>query len=186
MAVSAVAAPTRVTLAEFQRMDLDDHAELILGQIHEPMPESLRHLKAAWRLARSLEALYPEQWVVRDASLPIPEDGEPRPDTIVFKQAFDAYPDLGVYDARDVLLVAEVCLSSHHCDYELKEIQYALGYIPEYWIIDLDKNLVEVRTEPQRWGYARRAVYEPGETVNGLSVAELLGPDPEKPSQPNG
>ena len=85
-APATVAAPARVTLAQFQEMDLDDHAELILGRILEPMPESLRHLKAAWRLARLMETLFPDVWVVRDASLPIQGDGMPRPDLLVLDE----------------------------------------------------------------------------------------------------
>lgn len=179
MAVPAIVAPARVTLAEFQRMDVEDHFELILERIYEPMPESFRHIDATDRLQSLLANLHPGQWVIRDAPLPIPEDGEPRSDAIVFRESKKAYRERGGYDATDVQLVVEACLTSHQRDYEIKEIQYAQGNIPEYWIVDLDRNRVEVRTEPEKWGYARRAIYERGETVNGLSVDELLDPDPE-------
>ncbi|RYG40311.1 hypothetical protein EON79_22820, partial [bacterium] len=52
------------------------------------------------------------------------------------------------YDASDALLVVEVCVSTHDQDYGPKDRAYAAAGIPEYWIIDLDRDRVEKRTEP--------------------------------------
>ncbi len=52
-----------------------------------------------------------------------------------------------------MLLLVEVADSSLEYDRSTKVPFYARAGIREVWIVDLEHDLVEVHTEPSRWGY---------------------------------
>ena len=169
----------RVTLAEAMGdSSLDDRAELILGEVWQPEVESKRHFLSCVRLERVLVQKFPEQAVFRDAPLEIPEDGRPRPDCVVLRSSAESYLTAMDFDADDAVLVAGVCLTSERRDRIEKDIQYAKGNIPEYWILDLDEGYLERRTEPGNRGYTRREVLLAGDEILGIPVSELLQAEP--------
>jgi Uma2 family endonuclease len=58
--------------------------------------------------------------------------------------------------AAEVLLVVEVADSSRDFDREIKLPRYARAGIPEFWLVDLTEDRVEVHTRPGPEGYAER------------------------------
>jgi Uma2 family endonuclease len=157
------------------REDLDERAELVLGTVLCPVAESFAHTLTSRWLTEALRQVFAQGSVLTEGFVPIPHDGRPCPDVLVLRESLDAYRLRGEYTVEDVLLVVEVSLTTQTTDYYAKDEQYARGGIPEYWIVDLAADQIEVRTEPESWGYGRRRVYHRGETVRGLSVDAILG-----------
>ena len=95
---------------------------------------------------------------------------------------FDGHP------SRPVLIV-EVADSSYRIDRELTTALYARGGVPEYWIVDVAREVLEVHREPVAssegalgWRYARVETLARGAVVSPLiasaamiSIADLLG-----------
>jgi Uma2 family endonuclease len=84
--------------------------------------------------------------------------------------------------ADDVLLVIEVADSSAGYDRSTKGRRYANAGIPEYWIVDLAADRVDVFREPRSGGYgvvrpARRGEAVAPANIPGteLSVDDILG-----------
>lgn len=82
----------------------------------------------------------------------------------------------------DVLLVIEVPEATLHFDRKVKLPLYAQNGIPEVWIIDLKKAVVEVYTEPQDGASRQKQVLKRGQLLAprqlpflALGVRELIG-----------
>ena len=83
--------------------------------------------------------------------------------------------------AADVLLVIEVADSTLDKDHEVKGPMYAEAGIPEYWIVNLIDERVEVYTTPQGDVYTQRSDYRAGDLIDisclsgsALDVATIL------------
>ena len=61
-------------------------------------------------------------------------------------------PDLSpaTSEARDVVLLVEVCRHSRKADYHDKYRRYAAAGVPAYWIVDLHRRCVQVFTDRRR------------------------------------
>jgi len=89
--------------------------------------------------------------------------------------------------ADDVALLVEASDTTYAKDSGPKLRRYAASRIPVYWIVDLDRRIVEVRTRPygegKQAGYARCDIYREGDQipveldgqqVGQVAVADLL------------
>ncbi len=87
----------------------------------------------------------------------------------------------------DLALLVEIADTSYAKDSGSKLRRYARYQIPVYWIVDLNRRIVEVRTQPygkgKQAGYARCDVHQEhdhvpvgldGVAVGRLAVADLL------------
>jgi Uma2 family endonuclease len=79
-------------------------------------------------------------------------------------------------------LLVEVADSSLSKDRRVKTGIYAAAGVPEYWIVDLDSNQIEVLTDPVGDGYATRVIVQRGERLQPsqlpgvtLAVTDILG-----------
>ena len=82
-------------------------------------------------------------------------------------------PPLSQYWARlplpaDVLLLVEVADRSYHFDREIKLPLYAAAGIPEVWLVDLTRNVVEVFRQPAGERY---------QTLTPVHRGGALGPE---------
>lgn len=105
-----------------------------------------------------------------------------QPDLIVQRLArtgrFTRHPG-----ADDLLLVVEVADSSLRSDRNEKLHAYAAAGIPEYWIVDLVNDRVEIHREPHGDRYGQARVAGRGESIallafpgDAIAVEELLPP----------
>jgi len=85
----------------------------------------------------------------------------------------------------DALLVVEVSDTSYRFDRQVKVPIYARAGIPEVWIVDLTREVVEVFREPDGRSYASVQRLERGAIVSpaalrdaAIVVAEILPPLP--------
>jgi len=161
----------------------DDRVELLEGVIVAMSPQNPRHVAgvhlAAEALSRALgtRALVRQQFPLIAGRFSVPE-----PDLAVVPGRITDY--LGAHPSTS-LLVVEVADSSLAQDRLTKTRIYAAAGIPEYWIIDLRGDRVEVlrSPEPAQRLYASRRFALRGEVLDlvafpdaRVAVDELLPP----------
>jgi Uma2 family endonuclease len=165
-----------------------DRVELIEGEIVEMSPIGRRHKAFVGNLTERLATRLGGRavlWVQNPITLS--PHTEPQPDLVVLGKRAVSYRDRDA-EAGDVLLVIEVAESSLGYDRSTKLRLYAEAGIPEYWIVNLRDDCVEVRREPEpdarRYGSVRIA--RRGERIElvglpGVSVAvDDLLPSPAR------
>ncbi len=89
----------------------------------------------------------------------------------------DAHPT-----AEETYAVVEIAFTSQNFDRGVKRRIYGAGRIPEYWIVDLEAQTIEVYREPHDLGYAPPGIFRRGQIVSFaafpdvvFTVDELLG-----------
>jgi Uma2 family endonuclease len=82
----------------------------------------------------------------------------------------------------DVLLLIEVAETTAPYDRQVKITLYARAGVPECWLVDLRRNVIEVHRSPGADRYAERRELRPGDRVApaalpeaALDVAQILG-----------
>lgn len=103
----------------------------------------------------------------------MPRDTEPQPDVVLLR------PPLSQYWARlprpgDVLLLVEVADTSYRYDREVKLPLYARAGVPEAWIVDLTRNVVDVFRQPSQAGYASIQQITRGGTIAPLAFPDVV------------
>jgi Uma2 family endonuclease len=177
-----------LTVADYHRMGeagiltRDDRVELIEGELIAMSPIGSEHSGTANTLTRLLIHAVGDRGVVAVQNpVQLDDRSEPQPDFAVLKPRQDDYRQATPRPA-DVLLIIEVADSSLAYDRAVKRALYARHGIPEFWIVNLAADEVEVCRAPggDRYGTVSRigrgGVLEP-ELLPGASipVAALLG-----------
>jgi len=170
-------------MAESGILSPTDRVELIEGAVVDMNPMGSKHAACLTRL----DDLIRPGLVSTNASLrtqcPIhlSDDSEPEPDLAVVVKRADHYSSAHL-EARDVLLLIEVAESSRTYDLTVKVPLYARFAVPEVRIVDLERDVVEVRRRPESGAYAESAALRRGESVQSttlptlrLDVAAVLG-----------
>jgi Uma2 family endonuclease len=80
----------------------------------------------------------------------------------------DAYPV-----PEDVLLLVEISDSSLRRDRELKLPLYARAGIQEYWIVDVQDEMVDVYTSSANLNYASARIFRRGDFVSPAAFPDL-------------
>lgn len=138
----------------------DERVELLDGEVISKEPAHPRHSAAVYKASRNLEALFGNAYIVRtEAPVILSNLSEPEPDICVVSARDDLYADSHPV-VSEVRLLIEVSETTLNYDRGLKAISYAVAGIPEYWILDL----VEERLE----------IYRNPDPVIGYRVFELL------------
>jgi Uma2 family endonuclease len=182
----------RWTRAEYERVvELgvfrpDERLELLDGLLVVREPQGRRHAAAIRRVLAALHRALGEAWQI-DSQLPVALDdaSEPEPDVAVVERDRHAYRD--AHPSRAVLIV-EVADRSYRTDHEYKASLYARAGVPEFWIVDLAHDTLEVHRDPDAspdapcgWRYRRVETLRPPAAVAPLAapaaaiaVADLL------------
>ena len=178
----------RFTVDEYHRMGQvgilgeDDRVELLEGEIVEMAPIGSRHQATVDRLTRLFSGRVAEVALVRvQGPVRLAEDSEPQPDVTLLRLRDDFYGTAHP-QPEDVLLLVEVSDSSIEYDREVKLPHYARQGIPEVWIVDLDKEAIEVYRDPTVEGYRGVLQLARGQALSpqhfpllDLAVDEVLG-----------
>ena len=151
----------------------DDRVELIDGEIVEMSPIGSRHAACVARLA----ALFVKR--LGDAAVVFPQNplrldkkSEPVPDVVVLKPRADFYAGAHPGPA-DVLLVVEVADTTLRYDRRVKVPLYARAGIPEVWIVNLARGVVEVYAGPDGNGYSEIRKAERGQALTPVLIPAL-------------
>ena len=171
----------RWTRAEYEKLiDLGifqpgEAIELIGGELMVAEPQGAAHYTAIWKTAKALEAAFGRGWTVRtQGPIGLDEESEPEPDVAVVPGGPDDYRS--AHPSRSALTV-EVAESSLASDREHKGSVYARAGLPDYWILNLVDQVLEVYREPAAdrsaafgWRYARREVFNSSARVSPLAA----------------
>ncbi|MCX7672798.1 MAG: Uma2 family endonuclease [Thiobacillaceae bacterium] len=157
----------------------EDRLELLDGELIEMAPQKSRHATAISLLAAALQTCFDQDHHLRvQMPLALDEYSEPEPDLAVVPGSPRDYRDAHPGRAALVIEVAESTLA-----YERgrKLAAYARAGIPEYWILDLGSETLEVCRRPMGEAYGERRILAAEEALapladNGrtLRVAEIL------------
>ena len=144
-------------LARWGSSGPDDRVELIDGEIVDMSPIGSRHAASVDRLNRLLDRQVDDEAIVRvQGPVRLSRLSEPLPDLAILKFRADFY-STAKPGPSDVLVMVEVADSSIGLDSGAKALLYAENGIPEYWVVDLNVDVVHVLTGPGPGGYGATA-----------------------------
>lgn len=159
----------------------ESRLELIEGEILEMAPIGCNHsghLNRINKLFTILTANYAETSVQNP--LRLGDLSEPEPDFMLLKPSDDFYCSRHP-NADDVLLLIEVADSSLIFDQNQKLRLYARYNIPEYWLMNLNDNCVEVYRQPHGECYGEKTTLRDGDSVTlsqlnqiTINIADIL------------
>jgi Uma2 family endonuclease len=145
----------RFTADEFLRMAevgiLCEHRlELIDGEVLEMSPIGQRHSAALSSATRALVMAAGDAAIVQpQGAVRLDLYYEPEPDLVLLKPRADFYVSRRPGPA-DVLLVIEVADSSLEYDRDAKAPIYAKAGLPEYWLVDVNTDVLSRYVSPER------------------------------------
>ncbi|MEZ6185832.1 MAG: Uma2 family endonuclease [Planctomycetota bacterium] len=139
----------------------DEKVELLRGLLVTMSPSGAPHMEVIDRLNELLVLSLTQRARVRvQGSFAASAESQPEPDIAVVPRA-----DHSRQHPQSAHLVVEVSDSSLARDRQIKAAIYASSGVPEYWIVNLVDDVIEVRTEPQGDTYARVTPYRRGESI---------------------
>lgn len=158
----------------------DEHVELISGEIVDIPPIGPGH---GFGVSNLIMLLAPKigkfaiLWV--QSPVRISRDDRPEPDITLLRPRSDLSPKSPPL-AADVLLVIEISDSSVAYDRKVKRHLYAGAGIPEYWIVNLQEQIIEIYSNPSEGEYRQATQAKGGETLDlpvglgGIQVSDIL------------
>jgi Uma2 family endonuclease len=176
-----VEGPYKFTLEQFERMSDegqfgDARVELLNGEITVKAMQKPPHAQAVRKLNKRLGQLLNDVTYV-SPQLPMillsPPPDFVEPDIALLRLPAEEYDNRNV-ESRDALLVIEVSDTTLVRDQGVKLEAYARNVIPEVWILNLNKNLLEVYREPFDTEYASKRTYKVGMKVAPLEFPDVL------------
>ena len=184
-AMSAAVRPRLFTIGEVETMvragviGQDEHVELIEGQIVEMHARGTRHVWSVSRLTRMFNRR-DDVVVTPQSTLELHGRSGPESDIVVLR--VDT-PQNRLPSRENAVLVIEVADTSLVYDRGVKAPLYGRAGIPEYWIVDLNRERIEVYREPSPDGYRTVRFFLRGENLTPsfapdtvIKVDDILGP----------
>jgi Uma2 family endonuclease len=158
-----------------------DRVELINGEILEMVAIGSRHGAQVKRLNRLFSGLLePSVLISVQDPVELGPRSEPEPDVALLRWRDDFYATSHP-QASDVYLVIEVADSALDYDRSVKALLYSRSDIFEYWIVNLQDNVIEVHRQPSQSGYQLIQSYQRGIDIEimalpglGLTVDRIL------------
>ncbi|HEU4694972.1 MAG TPA: Uma2 family endonuclease [Vicinamibacterales bacterium] len=168
----------RFSADDYQRMGQagilrrEDRVELIDGEIIAMTPIGPRHCASVARATRAFVTKAGDSAIVRvQGSVRLDFYSEPEPDLVLVRPRADFYASAHPGPA-DIVLIVEVAQSSIDYDREFKSLVYARAGVHEYWLADLNENVLTCYSSPEGGTYQRVERY-----TRGQSLAPQLLPD---------
>jgi Uma2 family endonuclease len=169
-------------LSELGILDDDRRYELIRGEIIEMPTAGSPHAGRVKRMNRLFTSRLGDSVIVSvQDPLRIDRLSEPVPDVALLEPRPDFYAERHPLPS-DTLLVIEVSDTTVRKDSKIKAPLYAEAGIAEYWQLDVNKEMLVVRTDPAAGEYRKVRILHRGETVVpqklpnvSFTVDEILG-----------
>src|SRR5574343_793866 len=166
-------------LAEWHRMGEagifppEARLELIEGEIFTIAPIGFNHAGHVHRLNRIFARLWDQGLDTRIQSpIQLGDLSEPEPDLALVNADTNDYTTRHP-SAADVLLVVEVSDSTLRFDKTTKLRLYASHVIPEYWIVNLIDNCLEVYRQPQDGEYLDKTVLSKSDSLTLQALPDI-------------
>ena len=153
-----------------------DRVELIDGEIVVMTPIGSRHSACVSSATRALINAVGDLAIIQpQGSVRLDLFYEPEPDLALLRPQADFYATQH-RTPGDVLLVIEIADSSVAYDRDIKAPLYAMSGIAEYWIADLNANVVWRYSAPERGAYRRVEEHHRGESIAPLQLPTCVVP----------
>lgn len=160
-----------ITVKEYHKMAEagiltdDDRVQLIDGIIYTMSPVTSLHAAHVKRINRLLSKTLGDQACIGvQDPIQIGETSEPEPDISVLHFREDYYIEKHPVPSQIFFLI-EVSSSTVHFDKKIKSRLYASADIPEYWIINLEEEQIEVYQNPNGNRYMYEKIYRRGDDI---------------------
>ena len=174
----------RWTRVEYERLvdcgvlQEDECVELLDGLLVVREPQGSRHNTGIRCVIAALRTALGDVWQIdSQLAIALDDDSEPEPDITVVPGDARAYRD--AHPSRPALIV-EVAETSYRIDHTYKAGLYARAGVPEYWIVDIARNSLEVHRRPEAsseavhgWRYATVETLRPPATVTTLTAPDV-------------
>lgn len=159
-----------------------DKVELINGEILHMSPIGSKHQGVINKITNLFVPLYSGKAVVQvQGPIQIDNFSEPVPDVMLLKPRKDFYTKKHALP-KDVLLLIEVANSSLQYDKKIKLPIYAQSKIKEYWIVNLQDEIIEIYKSPKNGMYKNNAIVSIEDKVScsafskkRIAVKDILG-----------
>ena len=173
-------APAKFTLDHYEHMvavgafdpPYNIPVELLHGEMVMMSPIGEPHSQAIIALNEwSYDVVDRNRFMIR-VQMPIripTSQGEPEPDLVWVRRET---PGDKPPQPKDVLLLIEVAESSLDYDRTIKLATYAQAGIPEYWIVNLLEEQIEVYRSPSNECYQQQSIHRGDESIQPLAVPE--------------
>lgn len=130
----------RMSYDEYQALPESVRAEWVDGEVVVSPAASFNHQRVSRRLANLIEAGLPDVIVVEAVSVHLPNNRERIPDIVVVERA----PETRYVDVAPVLVVEILSPSTASEDTVRKSTEYVAAGIGQYWIVDIDRGIIDV------------------------------------------
>lgn len=161
-------------MAEAGILGEDDRVELIGGELIDMAPIGGDHIDLVNGLNRALVLACGERAVVSVQNpVKVDRSNVPQPDFSVFRPRAGGSHRGGAPWPSEVLLLVEVADSSLAFDRKVKLPIYARAGVPELWIVDVKRGVVDAYRAPAGDGYGSVTTYGPGDAVTLAAMPEI-------------
>ncbi|HST20145.1 MAG TPA: Uma2 family endonuclease [Blastocatellia bacterium] len=161
-------------MAEAGLFSEHDRVVLIDGEVIKKSPIGSRHAGCVDRLNSILNRKVGDFAIVSVQNpVRLNDFSEPEPDIALLKPRDDFYSQSHP-TAADVLLVIEVAETSVEYDRSVKMPLYARAGIPEAWLVNLPKDIIEIYTQPKNGKYQKVQRLKRGKSLVSPTVTGLL------------
>ncbi len=140
---------------------LPRNTELLHGVVYTKMTLSPIHRKIVNKLREIISRSLLSGYIVLQESPISIEDSEPEPDLSVHRGTYD---DFSSVHPKTAELAIEVSLSSLEDDIQKAEI-YAIAKIPQYWILDIRNEEIQIFQNIIDGNYSTRSKYNKDEII---------------------
>ena len=133
--------------------DGKERVELIEGEFVKKITQGDLHIGCINRLNYLLVPLLLNKAIVAvQNAVEINPFSAPEPDVAILRFRADFY-STGKARPEDILLLIEVADTTVHSDRQMKIPLYARAEVPEVWLVNLPRKIIEVYTEPRNGKY---------------------------------
>lgn len=151
----------------------ESRIELIEGEIIEMAPIGSNHSGHLKRINNVLTLIVAGKSIVSvQDPLQLGDLSETEPDFMLLKPNPDFYSSRHPV-ADDVLLLIEVADSSLAFDQNHKLRLYAIHNVPEFWLLNLNDNCLEVYRKPKGEVYAEKTTLYQGDVITLSQLPEI-------------
>ena len=163
-------------MAEIGILQPDARVELINGEIIDVSPINSFHAATVNVLNRLLlTSLGTSASISVQNPLFLNDYSEPEPDLVVAHYRRDEYRRAHPR-VQDIFLLIEVADSSLDFDKGIKKQLYAKAGVPEYWVINLPEQQIEVYKQPEGEDYSFQKVFQGDNPISAQFISFALSP----------